>query len=255
MKLVIKSCLICSFIFVFISCQKQDLSDESIPDNNSAAASKTSGSNIVAASRQTPAATQNLIRLYSEWWLKRDISVVPFDDATGAKQYAAQPLSSGTMMLASGFNSPDIQHRTVTISLSQYQKVFISPLGFTSYDNDCNDENSPSNGNIPYGVFISNSAPAFNSHNANLIITWDGTSIVPSNIQNARGNSGFWEFYFHSSWTGCTDFSTMTYADGFFFLVPLTVGSHTLDVYASTYYPYFHENFSNHVIYTLNVTP
>ncbi len=244
----------CSCIFVFISCQKQELSDERIPENNSTAVSKTSGSSIAVAARPTPAATQTLIRLYTEWWLKRDIAVAPFDDATGAKQYAAQPLSSGTMMLASGFG-PDIQQRTVTISLSQYQKIFISPLGLSNADNDCNDENSPSNGNFPYGIFKSNSAPAFNSNNANLVITWNGTSIVPSNIQDARYNSGFWEFYVHPSWTGCTDFSSITYVDGFFFLIPLTVGTHTFDVFASAYYPYFHDTFSNHVIYTLNVTP
>ncbi len=244
----------CSCIFVFISCQKQELSDEQIPDINSTAASKSSGSSNVIAAKQTSAATQTLIRLYTEWWLKRDITEDPFDDATGTKQYASQPLSSGTMMLAPGFG-PDLQQRTVNISLSQYQKIFIGPLTLTYFDDDCNDEDSPNNGNIAHGLFKSISAPAFNSHHSNLVVTWDGTSIVPSNIQNARDNSGFWEFYAHPSWTGCTDFSTMTYADGFFFLVPLTVGTHNLDMYASAYFPSFHFTFSNHVIYTLNVTP
>lgn len=254
MRLVFKYCLVSSCILFFLSCQKQELSGEQITDNNSTQASKTSGSSIGVAARPTPAATQNLIRLYTEWWIKRDISLDPFDDATGAKQYAAQPLSSGTMMLASGFG-PDLQQRSVNISLSQYQKIFIGPLGLTYYDNDCNDEISPNNGNIAHGLFKSISAPAFNSHNANMTVTLDGVSLVPSNIQNARGNSGFWESYAHSSWIGCSDFSTMTYADGFYFLVPLSLGSHTLNINASAYYPYFHFTFSNHVIYTLNIIP
>lgn len=238
----------------FISCQKKknELSPET--DQNSSAKIKSVQDDVLLALRNTPAETQELIKKCNEWFFARDISEDPFDDATGAKQYLAQPYSSGTMMLASGV-APGTVYRNVSISYSQYQKAFI-PLVSGSYWWDECFVTHPANGNVPYGVMIAQWVAAFNQHNTQLTLKLDGVSILPSNLNSLRGSSGFWDFSIHPSWNaGCIASSTTFYADGYWAVVPLSLGVHELEIFGGAYFPRYKSPFSSHVIYTLTVTP
>lgn len=236
-----------------IGCQKRNDNPVAETDQNSSVMSKSIADNALLALRVTPAETQELIRKSNEWFLTRDFSEFPFDDATGAKQYAAQPYSSGTMMLASGAG-PGTVYRNVSISYSQYQKVFIPLVAGTYWWNDCY-PGDPGNGNTPYGLMIAEWVAAFNQHNTQLTLKWDGASILPAKLSSLRGSSGFWSFPIHSSWDGgCIASSTTFYGDGYWATVPLSPGVHELEVFGSSYFPRYKEEFSSHVIYTITVT-
>jgi hypothetical protein len=227
---------------VFTGCRKQDAGTNTglspAPDRN-------------ATAKQAPTATQELIRDWTEWVFTRDVSLAPWDDATGAKQYAAQPYTSGIMMLAGG-GSPTLENRALTISLAQYQHVFIPLVNGMIYWNDCYPGN-PVN-NVPTGALNAIITESLNGPRT-VILKWDGVSLLPEKLKDLRENSGFWVAPVHSSWDGgCVATSITFYADGFWAKVPLSLGVHTLEVAGDADYRRFKAPFSNHVIYTITVT-
>lgn len=242
--------IILSSIMVLPCCQKEIVVSEEVT-----ALSKESAveQNVPSeSSNATLSETQVLIRKWTEWVFTRDVSLVPWDDATGDKQYAAQPYATGIMMLAGG-SSPDLVNRAITISLSQYQYIFIPVVNVLNLTNDCYLAH-PTNGNVPKGALTSPITEALNGKR-NLVVNWDGSSLLPDKLQDLRANSGLWEFTIHPSWIeGCTDTSNTFYADGFWVKIPLTVGVHQLEVSGDLEFKRFKSDFSNHVIYTITVT-
>src|SRR5689334_21329658 len=94
-------------VLTFSNCSKESA--------NSTASNATDISNV---STQSPdpnlTETQVLIRKWIEWAFARDVNSVPWEDPTGAGQYAGQPYSNGTMMLAGG-GSEDLVNREITV--------------------------------------------------------------------------------------------------------------------------------------------
>ena len=143
-------------LLMFSGCQKETA--DALVSEQVAAASKLASSDeaIVLANLKLESAkvalseTQTLIRKWIEWVATRDYDLRPWDDATGAKQYAAQPYANGTMLLAGG-GSPDLENREITISLNQYQYIFIPVVNVFNYWSDCF-PGHPDNGNVPNGV-------------------------------------------------------------------------------------------------------
>src|SRR6266487_4429306 len=102
-------------LLMFSGCQKE--TTNAVVSKQATAASK------LESSKAALSETQILIRKWTEWIFTRDVSLAPWDDATGDKQYAPQPYANGTMLLAGG-SSPDLVNREITIKLNQYQNVF-----------------------------------------------------------------------------------------------------------------------------------
>ena len=227
-------------LLMFSSCQKETVNsriDANLP---------TTVSNAAALSE-----TQVLIRKWIEWVATRDYDLHPWDDATGAKQYAAQPYANGTMLLAGG-GSPVLENREITISLSQYQQIFIPVVNIFNYWSDCFPGHPEEN--VPNGAISHYITEALNGKRT-LILNWDGNSLLPDKLKDLRENSGFWEVPVHPSWTGgCISSHTTFYADGFWATIPLTPGVHQLEVAGDLYFHTDKSAFSNHVIYTINVT-
>jgi hypothetical protein len=241
------------FLLMFSSCRKENAN--TLVSDQANASKLTSSSDLNSKLRSSKVAlteTQILIRKWVEWVFTRDVSLIPWDDATGEKQYAGQPYAEGTMMLAGG-GSPDLTRREITIDIDQYQYVFIPVVNVMNRTNECYQEH-PTNGNVPNGSLSAPIKEALNGKRT-LILNWDGNSLLPDNLKDLRDNSGFWEFPVHSSWDeGCTASSGTFYADGFWVKIPLTVGVHTLEVGGNLDFRRFKFEFSNHVIYTINVT-
>lgn len=192
--------------------------------------------------------TQILIRKWVEWVVSRDFDAIPWDDATGDKQYAAQPYANGTMLLAGG-GSPDLVYRAITIDFDQYQQVFIPIVNVFNYWSDCFPGHPEKN--VPNGGLSHYFHDALNGKRA-LILNWDGNSLLPENLKDLRENSGYWEYPVNPVWTnGCIANDPTFYADGFWATIPLTPGVHQLEVAGDMD---FKDPFTNHVIYTITVT-
>ena len=254
MKVSNYSSCIALLVLMLWSCSKKETLDTLKQTETTAQAFKKSVAVSQLAARPTATETQSLIRKYNEWFLGRDISLYPFDDETGAKQYAAQPFSSGTMFLATGAG-PGLQTRNVTIQYSQYQNIFLGLLGLTSWVNDCPPTSFLPNNKYPFGWFNSSTSGAFNPHNSALTLMWNGNSILPQKVADLQGNSGTWSFLLHPSWPGSCENPSLLYADGLHALLPLSLGTHHLEVSGSAYYPIYKFTFSYHVIYNINVVP
>jgi hypothetical protein len=88
-----------------------------------------------------------------------------------------------------------------------------------------------------------------------LILTWDGVSLLSKKEKDVRANSGVWSFNLHSDYTGCIEGLDTVYSDGFWAKIPLTLGLHTLiiggDLSSSRKNQKF--TFSNIVKYTIEV--
>lgn len=230
-------------LLIFSGCQKE--SSDTLVSNRVTAAS------TLESSKAALSETQILIRKWTEWIFTRDASLAPWDDATGAKQYAAQPYASGTMLLAGG-SSPDLVNREITINLNQYQNIFLPLVDVSNAWNDCFYAH-PSNGNVPNGVLSGVITEALNGKRT-LILNWDGNSLLPDKFGDLRNNSGYWELPVNSSWFGECAGPTTFYVDGFWAKISLTLGVHTLEVSGDADFRRFKSPFSNHVIYTINVT-
>ncbi len=232
-------------ILLLQGCQKQQVNPE-------ATATSTKQAIKLPASRVALSQTQVFIRKWTEWVLARDYSEAPWDDATGAKQYAGQPYATGTMMLAGG-SSPDLVTRDITISLSQYQQVFFPLVNFLSYWNDCY-PGHPDNGNVPPGAVSSFITEALNGKRT-IVLNWDGQSLITDKLKDFRSNSEYWQFSIHPSWdNGCIATATTLYVDGFWAKVPLSLGTHTLEIAGDADIRRIKTPFSNHVIYHITVT-
>ena len=208
--------------FTLLSCDKDAVVE---PQQSLVLTSVTADSKVAKATNQE---LQTLIRQLNEWIFTRDIAVAPFFDINGSLQYLDQPNESGVFMLAPG-DSPLPVNRTVTISLSQYQYVFIPLVGITFIYSPC-DPNSGRQGNQTLeSLFISSIKEPLNGP-AELTLKLDGVSILPKKQKDLRANSGAWSFAVHPSWTIPCDEATTTYSDGYWakVKVPLTIGPHTL---------------------------
>jgi hypothetical protein len=226
---------------LFSGCRKENA--DTLVSEEAIAASKSESSKAALSE------TQILIRKWIEWVATRDVTLVPWDDATGEKQYAAQPYANGTMLLAGG-GSPDLVYRAITIDLNQYQQIFIPVVNVFTYWSDCFPGHPEKN--VPNGGLSHYLTEALNGKRT-LILNWDGNSLLPDKLKELRENSGFWEFTIHPSWTnGCISSRPATfYADGFWATIPLTPGVHQLEVAGDLD---FKDPFSNYVIYTITVT-
>ena len=233
--------------FVLLSCNKEaeikpQLSTSSTSANAYRKAAKTDDQEL-----------QTLIRAWAEWVYSRHISVAPFLDPTGDLQLLDQPYSSNVFMLAGGF-SPELVERTVTISLSQYQYVFVPLVVITGLYDTCEPTVDPNN---PKAFFQGQFKEAFNGPRE-LTLEWDGASLLSTKQKDARANSGVWTFHVDPSYyenaTSCSETSISTaYADGYWAKIPLTLGTHTLKVGGNFDLRRFKFEFSNMVEYTIHV--
>jgi hypothetical protein len=230
--------------FLLLNCQKSDLKPSLIPSNSSI--NKSKSAKVVLTE------TQLLARKYIEWQFTRDRDSAPWFDPTGALQTLAQPYSSGVMMLGTGFIE-DNPNRTVTINSSQYQYVFVPLIVANSWWSACY-PGGPTNGTVPNGQLSNGLTEAFNGKNP-LVLKLDGVSILPDNNALLRANTNYWTFPIDSSWDrGCTLTPNPTfYADGYWAKVPLTKGTHTLEIGGSVFIEKYKFGFTTQVNYTLIV--
>lgn len=234
--------------FILLSCSTESVVEpQQIPGNISAKASR-------KTAKVDNEETQTLIRKWVEWVYGRDISVAPFLDPDGSLQYLDQPYSSGVFLLGGG-SSPEPVNRTVTISLSQYQYVFVPLVVITGFYDQCDPAFDPNN---PKAYFQSQFKEAFNGPK-DLSLLWDGVSLLSTKQKDARANSGVFKFYADPSYsqgpvTPCSETAISTaYADGFWAKIPLTLGTHTLIVEGNLDLRRYKFEFSNIVNYTLHI--
>jgi hypothetical protein len=156
-------------------------------------------------------------------------------------------------MLGPG-SSPEPIYRTVTISLSQYQYVFTPLVGRTAFSGPCDPTFGPKGGQTYQAFFQTVFKESLNGP-SDLILLWDGTSLLSKNPNQLRANSGVWSFTVHPDYSGCETSSTTVYADGYWAKVPLTLGTHTLTVGGAIDAKKEKFTFSSIITYTLIVTP
>lgn len=231
-------------MLLIASCQKSEVVPE---QSENPVSSDVSNKAVRKASEEL----QTLIRSWAEWVYGRPFSVAPFTDPNGSLQYLDQPFPDGIFMLAGGF-SPEPVNRTVTISLSEYQYVFVPLVVITVLDASCDPSFGPKGGQNPEAFFQSLIKEAFNGPK-DLSLLWDGTSLLSTKQKDRRANSGVWSFYAHPDYTGCEEGITTAYADGYWAKIPLTLGTHTLTVGGNLDLRRFKEEFSNLVNYTIHV--
>ncbi len=101
-------------LLMFSGCRKETAHTLSADQANASkltSAGNTSDLNAqLRSSKVVLTETQILIRKWVEWVFTRDVSLIPWDDATGEKQYAGQPYAEGVMVLAEG-GSPELTRR------------------------------------------------------------------------------------------------------------------------------------------------
>ncbi len=180
--------------------------------------------------------------------------MAPFLDPDGSLQYLDQPYASGVFLLGGGFSSQTV-NRTVTISLIEYQYVFVPLVVITGFYDQCDPSFDPNN---PKAYFQGQFKEAFNGHK-DLTLLWDGASLLSTKQKDARANSGVFKFYADVSYsqgpiTPCSETAISTaYADGYWAKIPLTLGTHTLTVGGNFDLRRFKFEFSNMIHYTLIV--
>jgi hypothetical protein len=238
-----------SLVFFLQSCQKEIATKQETESTTVMADASPS------TARKTSSEFQTYIRKWIEWIFTRDISLAPYNDPDGSLQYLGQPYSSGVFMLAGG-SSPDPVDRTVEISLSQYQYIFVPLVNFFAFYDICDPNFAPNGGQNPAAFFNSLITKTLNGPRE-LTLLWDGNSLLSTKQKDERGSSGVWEFKIDPSWNnGCTDAVTSTfYADGYWAKIPLTLGTHTLVVGGNLNYRHPKAEFANLVNYTINVVP
>jgi hypothetical protein len=249
-----KFSVIIAAAFFYLSCQKEEASKQvqSLNQNN-AGSFYASSTAITSKAKKDNEELQTLIRAWTEW-AYRDISVAPFLDTDGSLQNLAQPYSSGTFMLAGGV-SPDPVSRTVTISLSQYQYIFVPLVSVSIFYNECDPSFGPKGGQNPKAFFQSLIKEAFNGPR-DLDLLWDGTSLLSTKQKDARANSGVWSFIAGADFVGhpCAAGTLSTaFSDGYWAKIPLALGTHTLMVGGDLHSGKLKFEFSNIVNYTIHV--
>jgi len=238
-------------VFIHLSCNKEfELKQEQSTKLS------TSGAAQLKAAKQDNEELQTLVRAWAEWVYGRDFSVAPFNDPDGSLQYLDQPYSSGIFMLGGG-SSEEPVNRTVTISLSKYQYVFVPLVVITITNDHCDPSFEPHGGQKPLAFYQSYIKEAFNGPK-DLTLLWDGASLLSTKQKDARVNSGVWDFSVAPSYkNGCADAPALStaYADGFWAKIPLTLGTHTLVVGGNLTFRREKFEFANIVNYTINVVP
>lgn len=231
---------------VIPSCQKSEV----VPKQNSLLNTTTPTSKAARVNNQE---LQTLIRKWTEWVYSRDISVAPFNDPTGDLQQIAQPYTSEVFMLA-GSSSSEPVDRVVTISLSDYQYVFVPLVVISVFYNQCDPSFGPKGGQNPEAFFQSLVKEGLNGPKA-LTLMWDGASLLPTKQKEVRANSGVWNFAVASSYiNSCAAYPlSSAYSDGYWAKIPLTPGTHTLTVGGNFDSGKLKFSFSNIVNYTIHV--
>jgi hypothetical protein len=244
-----KLIFIASVALFFASCQKE------MSTKQDAVASSNKNSLVRSTNeRKTSPALQSLTQDWMKWVFSRPVSVSPFSDNDGSLQSLGQPYQSGVFMLAGG-SGPDLISRTVTISLSQYQSVFVPLVNIYNYFDDCDRSFAPKNGQNPLAYNQSLINEAFNGPRE-LTLLWDGVSLLSTKQKDQRANSGIFDFTIDPSWhDGCFAPTTTFYVDGYWALIPLTIGTHQLIVGGDFNLRKLKWEFSNLVYYTINVVP
>jgi hypothetical protein len=242
-----KIILYASALLFFASCQKematnqdpQTVSNASVADRNA---------------RKANTELQTYIQAWMRWILARPAAVAPFTDPDGSLQSLDQPYSSGVFMLAGG-SGPDPVNRTVTISLSQYQTLFVPLVNIFAFSDVCDPSFAPKGGQNPEAFFKSLLTEAFNGPKE-LTLLWDNTSILSTKQKDLRANSGVFSFTVDPSWNnGCIAPTSTHYTDGYWALIPLTLGEHQLVIGGNFNLRRMKWEFSNLVYYTINVIP
>jgi hypothetical protein len=235
-------------MLLIAACQKSEIAPES-------SSLPTSGTASSKAARQGSEEVQTLIRKWTEWAYGRPLSEAPFNDPDGSWQNIDQPYSNGIFMLAGG-SVPDLIERTVTISLSKYQYIFVPLVVVSVFSNECIPGSMPHGGQKPEAFFQSLIKSGFNGPKA-LSLIWDGASLLSTKQKDARANSGVWNFTtptFLVEFYPCAEGSLgMAYSDGYWAKIPLTPGTHTLSVGGNFNSGKLKWNFSNIVNYTIHV--
>ncbi|QMU30573.1 hypothetical protein [Adhaeribacter radiodurans] len=233
--------------FILLSCDK-----EAVVEPKQSLVSTSADIRTAKVNKQE---IQTLIRSWAEWVYGRNSSVAPFLDPNGSLQDLNQPFTSGVFMLGGG-SSPEPVTRTVTISLSQYQFVFVPLVVLTGFFNQCIPGSYPNN---PEAYFQSQFKEGLNGPK-DLTLLWDDVSLLSTKQKDARTNSGLFNFhvdpsYFFESNQCLEDFKSLSvvYADGYWAKIPLTLGTHTLTVGGNFDLRRFKYEFSNMVNYTIHV--
>lgn len=233
-----------------ISCKKESL----VPDNNNP--SLLTADAII---KKNQSETQMLIRAWTEWTYGRSVSVSPVSDPDGSSHFAGQPYASGTFLLAGASNgtlNPPVVHRTISLELNKYQYVFTPLINLSVWYNECDPSFQPAQNQSPSSFFQPFMSDAFDQNNNQLKLILDKTPIInTANQLEFRGSSGVWNFKLHPTQdNGCAAASTTISNDGYWALIKLSPGTHTIEFSGNfkleSYYDYLA---SNHVVYTINV--
>jgi hypothetical protein len=235
-------------MLLIASCQKSEVMPEQ-------SANRTSNDVSNKAARQASTEVQTLIRKWTEWAYGRPLSEAPFNDPDGSWQDISQPYSNGVFMLAGG-SVPDLIERTVTISLSKYQYIFVPLVVISVFSNECIPGSMPHGGQKPEAFFQSLVKSGFNGPK-DLSLVWDSASLLSTKQKDARVNSGVWSFTtpsFLAEFYPCAEGTLgMAYSDGYWAKIPLTLGTHTLSVGGNFDSGKLKFDFSNNVEYTIHV--
>jgi hypothetical protein len=231
--------------FVYASCTKEEVELQQKPSP----ALSTASTNSNTAARGLRKEFPTLIRKWTEWVYGRNANISPVNDKNGKLQNLAQPYSCGIFMLA-GSSSQDRVNRKVTIRLSHYQYVFVPLVSINAFYDNCSGDFKPGEHESAEHFFQEQLKP-FLKGSHDLILTWDGPSLLPKNKEDLRYNSGVFEFHVDPSFNGCPQGTTATtstnYTDGYWAKVKLTRGHHTLTIGGKL------GPFSNTVIYTIHI--
>lgn len=242
--------VVIAMIFFQLGCNKQSALKQEQPTKLS-----TSSTASFKVAKQEYEQFQTLIRSWVQWVFGRDYSLAPFNDPDGSLQYLDQPYASGVFMLGGG-SSEEAVTRTVTISLSSYQYIFVPLVNVTFLNDHCDPSFEPHGGQSAESFYQSLIKTAFNGPK-DLTLLWDGASLLSTKQKDARVNSGAWDISVASSYKNCADGSPLStaYADGFWAKIPLTLGTHHLIVGGNVVFRRYKSEFTNIVNYTINVVP
>lgn len=239
-------------VILFAHCQKEVDTTQTRP----LITDLTSAAKTTASEKQNNSILQSLIRQWTEWVYTQNAATSPVYDPDGSWQSQSQPSASGVFMLA-GSSSTEPTNRSLTISLRQYQYIFVPLVNLSAWYDACDPSFGPKDHQSPENFFKKIMNDAFNGNKNELTLLWDNTSLLSTNQISLRNNSGAWDFPIDPSWNGgCTAAGSSTfYSDGFWAMIPLTLGTHTLTGGGSFAIKKFSFDFSNQVTYTIQVVP
>lgn len=236
---------------ILTSCKKENIPSDLTPANSDASAAHKS-----SAKKEVKFQFPTLIRDWTRWIYANGREISPLNDEDGSRQAAFQPYQNGIFFLAGGGTAANY-NREITISLSQYQYIFVPLINLTAWYDECDPDFAPRKNQTAENFFKKIVNDAFNGNKNQLTLLWDGSSRLSTNQISLRSNSGVFSFNIHPSWNGeCISPSPSTfYTDGFWDLIKLSLGNHTLVIGGSATIKKFDAAFSNSVTYTIHVVP